>query len=231
MRAAKEGRLDIVEELLALGVDIAVTNADGCNALWLACYNGSHAIIERLIAAGIDIDLQNGNGASCLMYVSSNSKPDLVKLLLEKGANPKLKNFDDFSALDLAASVDCLKLLRRLACHAGCRVILRYFVYRDRPMAILRCNKCGLLRRTRRRPCRTERRLPKVPPKVRLFFIERLRLFRCAAELIASNRRPRLRTNASRAATAARLPWQYRSTCDGNHPTETGGTTMSSGAS
>ena len=46
-RAAKEGRLDIVEELLALGVDIAVTNADGCNALWLACYNGSHAIIER----------------------------------------------------------------------------------------------------------------------------------------------------------------------------------------
>ncbi len=115
MRAAKEGRLDIVDELLSLGVDISVTNADGCNALWLACYNGSHAIIERLLAAGIDIDLQNGNGATCLMYVSSNSKPDLVKLLLEKGANPKLRNFDDFSALDLAASVDCLKLLRKAA--------------------------------------------------------------------------------------------------------------------
>lgn len=115
MRAAKEGRLDIVDELLALGVDISVTNADGCNALWLACYNGSHAIIETLIAAGIDLDLQNGNGASALMYVSSNSKPDLVKLLLEKGANPTLKNFDDFSALDLAASVDCLKLLRKAA--------------------------------------------------------------------------------------------------------------------
>ncbi len=115
MRAAKEGRLDIVDELLSLGVDISVTNADGCNALWLACYNGSHAIIERLIAAGIDIDLQNGNGATCLMYVSSNSKPDLVKLLLEKGANATLKNFDDFSARDLAASVECLKLLRKAA--------------------------------------------------------------------------------------------------------------------
>lgn len=115
MRAAKEGRLDIVEELLAAGVDIAVTNADGCNALWLACYNGSHALIERLIAAGIDLDRQNGNGASCLMYVASNGKPDLVKLLLEKGANPRLKNFDDFSALDLAASVACLKLLRQAA--------------------------------------------------------------------------------------------------------------------
>ena len=115
MRAAKEGRLDIVDELLVLGVDISVTNVDGSNALWLACYNGSHEIIERLLAAGIDIDLQNGNGASALMYVSSNSKPDLVKLLLEKGANAKLKNFDDFSALDLAASVECLKLLRKAA--------------------------------------------------------------------------------------------------------------------
>ena len=115
MRAAKEGRLDIVEELLALGVDIAVTNADGCNALWLACYSGNRALIERLIAVGIDIDLQNGNGATCLMYVASNSKPDLVQLLLEKGANPKLKNFDDFTARDLAASLACLKLLKQVA--------------------------------------------------------------------------------------------------------------------
>ena len=115
MRAAKEGRLDIVEELIALGVDIAVTNADGCNALWLACYSGNRALIERLIAVGIDIDLQNGHGATCLMYVASNSKPDLVQLLLEKGANPKLKNFDDFTARDLAASLACLKLLKQVA--------------------------------------------------------------------------------------------------------------------
>lgn len=115
MRAAKLGRLDIVEELLSVGVDFSVLNADGCNALWLACYSGNHAVIERLIAAGIAIDHQNGNGASCLMYVSSNSKPDLVKLLLEKGADTQLKNFDDFSALDLAASVACLKLLRQAA--------------------------------------------------------------------------------------------------------------------
>ena len=62
-----------------------------------------------------DIDVQNGNGASCLMYVASNSKPDLVKLLLEKGANPNLRNFDDSSALDLAASLACLKLLKKAA--------------------------------------------------------------------------------------------------------------------
>ena len=112
MRAAKEGRLDVIEALLTYGVDIAVTNADGCNALWLACYNGSHAIIDRLLQAGIDIDRQNDNGATCLMYVASNSKPDLVSLLLERGANPRLANHDDFTALDLAGSLPCLKLLR-----------------------------------------------------------------------------------------------------------------------
>jgi ankyrin repeat protein len=115
MRAAKLGRLDIVEELLALGVDIEALNADGCNALWLACYNGDHALIGRLIAAGISLDRQNGNGATCLMYVASNSKPDLVKLLLDHGANAGLRNFDDFSALDLAASLECLKLLKKAA--------------------------------------------------------------------------------------------------------------------
>lgn len=112
MRACKEGRRDLVDELLTLGVDITVRNADGCNALWLACYNGDHGIVQRLLDAGIDIDLQNGNGATCLMYVSSNSKPDLVRLLLDNGADPSLKNFDDFTARDLAASIDCLKLLR-----------------------------------------------------------------------------------------------------------------------
>ena len=113
MRAAKEGRREIVTELLSLGVDGNILNADGCNALWLACYNGSHDIIEDLLQAGVDIDRQNGNGATCLMYVASNSKPDLVKLMLDRGANPKLKNFDDFSALDLAASLACLKLLKQ----------------------------------------------------------------------------------------------------------------------
>lgn len=112
MRAGKEGRLDIIDELLLLGVDLAVTNDDGCNALWLACYNGGHALIQRLLDAGIDIDRQNGNGATCLMYVSSNGKADLVKLLLDAGADTSLRNFDDFSALDLAATPACLKLLR-----------------------------------------------------------------------------------------------------------------------
>jgi ankyrin repeat protein len=115
MRAAKLGRSDIIDGLIALNVDLNTLNADGCNALWLACYNGDHRNIKTLVTAGININQQNGNGASCLMYVASNSKADLVQLLLELGADATLKSFDDFSALDLAANLACLKLLKNTA--------------------------------------------------------------------------------------------------------------------
>ena len=117
MRAAKLGRLDLIDPLLAHGAKVEVLNQDGCNALWLACYHGDHALIRRLVAAGTPIDQQNGNGASCLMYVSSNGRAVVVELLLELGADPTLKNFDDWTAQDLASSAGCLRALRRATAH------------------------------------------------------------------------------------------------------------------
>jgi ankyrin repeat protein len=115
MRAAKEGRLDIVDRTAAhLGVDLAVTNADGCNALWLACYNGSHAIIERLIAAGIDIDRQNGNGATCLMYVVVEQQARSGQAAAGTGRQPAARGTTTTSPPSIwPASLPCLKLLRK----------------------------------------------------------------------------------------------------------------------
>ena len=114
MRAAKLGRIELIDPLLAHGARVDVLNQDGCNALWLACYHGDPALVRKLVAVGAPIDQQNGNGASCLMYVSSNGKAELVEVLLELGADPTLKNFDDWTALDLAASPGCLRALRKL---------------------------------------------------------------------------------------------------------------------
>ena len=116
MRAALFGRIELVEELLALGVNIHLRNADGNNALWLACVSGSAAIIKRLLEAEIDIDNRNLTGATCLMYTSSSGRHDLLKLLLEHGADAFIRNDDDFLAIELAASEACLKLLRHTAC-------------------------------------------------------------------------------------------------------------------
>ena len=105
MRACQLGDSAVVAELLVLGARPQDRNSDGNQALWFACYSGNREIMELLIAAGADIDHQNDNGATCLMYAASSGKDDVVARLLEAGANIGLKTLDDFSALDMAASI------------------------------------------------------------------------------------------------------------------------------
>ncbi len=111
MHACRLGERAIVEALIAAGADLAATNGDGNNALWLACYHGDREIIDRLVAAGIAIDHQNDNGATCLMYAASSGKSQVVAQLLAAGADCGLTNHDDFTALDMAADLECLRLL------------------------------------------------------------------------------------------------------------------------
>ncbi|MDI1310415.1 MAG: ankyrin repeat domain-containing protein [Methylotenera sp.] len=115
MRAALFGNESLVTELLALGVNIHMRNLDGNNALWLACVSGNLAIIKLFLEAGIDIDNRNVTGATTLMYTASSGKHELTKLLLDHGADPFIRNDDDYLAIELAASEECLKLLRHTA--------------------------------------------------------------------------------------------------------------------
>jgi ankyrin repeat protein len=70
------------------------------------------ALVGLLVRAGVPIDHQNLTGATCLMYAASSAKPTIVRTLLGLGANPHLLSQDDYSALDMAASLECLQLLR-----------------------------------------------------------------------------------------------------------------------
>lgn len=113
MAAAWRGHTDRVEQLLASGVRLEATNGDGNNALWLACVNGEPALIRRLVAAGVPLDHANATGATALMYAASAGKAEVLRTLLDLGADPQLKSQDDFTALDMCASLDCLRLLRQ----------------------------------------------------------------------------------------------------------------------
>jgi ankyrin repeat protein len=111
--ASRRGEVQIVAELIEAGVNINHRNMDGTNALWSAVVANSETVADMLIAHGADIDNQNDNGATALMYASSNSKPEWVKYLLGKGANRTLKSLDDYTALDLANTIEILRLLRK----------------------------------------------------------------------------------------------------------------------
>lgn len=112
MHAAWRGKRDMLDQLLALKLPLDATNGDGNNAIWMACVHGEPDAIRSLAAHGVPIDHANLTGATALMYAASSGKADVVATLLDLGANPQLVTQDDFSALDMAASLDCLQLLR-----------------------------------------------------------------------------------------------------------------------
>jgi len=115
MKAAHLGQGAIIRELIAAGARLETTNADGNNALWLACVGGDLDVIDLLVEAGIDVDNRNHNSATALMYASSSGKAAVVARLLARGADTAAETLDGFTALDMAASLQCLALLR----HAG----------------------------------------------------------------------------------------------------------------
>lgn len=112
MHAAWRGSTVMVEALLEAGVPLNAVNHDGNNALWLACVHGEPGLIRTLVANGVPIDHANLVDATALMYAASAGKPLVVATLLELGADPHLVSQDDFTALDMAASRECLQLLR-----------------------------------------------------------------------------------------------------------------------
>lgn len=112
MKASREGLGPMVGGLIAAGAEVNAKNSDGNNALWLACVGNHLDIIDMLIAAGIDIDNRNDNGATALMYCASAGKGPVVAHLLARGADIRAETLDGFSAMDLAATEECLNHLR-----------------------------------------------------------------------------------------------------------------------
>jgi rhodanese-related sulfurtransferase len=115
MKASHRGQTKIVRALIAAGSELNARNADGNNALWLACVGSHLDVISALIKAGIDIDNRNDNGATPLMYAASAGKAAVVERLLAAGASLTPETLDGFTALDMAATIECLTLLRRAA--------------------------------------------------------------------------------------------------------------------
>ncbi len=112
MRAAQQGHLAWVEQLIDQGADVTLRNDDQNPALWFACFSNNVALVSRLIGAGADLDNQNVNGATCLIYAASTGKLDVLRTLVEAGADLSLETLDGFTALDSAATLPVLRFLQ-----------------------------------------------------------------------------------------------------------------------
>ena len=91
--AAMNGRTDVVELLLAAGVDPSTKNKWGNSPLQWACNKGFAEVAKLLLAVpGIDIAAPDANGDTNLAIAAMNGRADVVKLLLAAGASASTKN-------------------------------------------------------------------------------------------------------------------------------------------
>jgi len=111
MRAAYQGPPAIVAELLQAGARVNACNSDGGQPLWLACVGDDPEIVGMVIAAGADLDHKNVNGSTALMYAASAGKAKALAKLLAAGADLDYE-LDGVGALDMAATLECLNLMR-----------------------------------------------------------------------------------------------------------------------
>ncbi|MCY3945968.1 MAG: ankyrin repeat domain-containing protein, partial [Anaerolineaceae bacterium] len=82
MRAAHDGNLATVQNLLASGADVNGQDAWGRSALHEAAFWGHERVIARLLRAGADVHLQDLGGRTPLDEVFHSADPDSIQLLL-----------------------------------------------------------------------------------------------------------------------------------------------------
>lgn len=81
MYAAFEGRLGILERLLAHGADVNAVAPNGSTALMFAARNGHLEVVRRLLDTDIDLDQQNDRGFTAETWAASNGNTTIAELI------------------------------------------------------------------------------------------------------------------------------------------------------
>lgn len=113
LRAAGDGRVDDLRQMLSDGLDSNTTDLDGNQALAVAAASGQIAAIEFLVQSGARVDLP-GNGGTPLMVAASRGNVAGMRTLLSLGANARWHDRRGVTPLLKAAgshSVGAVKLL------------------------------------------------------------------------------------------------------------------------
>ncbi len=113
--AAKEGNLDLFDQLINMGADGTVLNPGGKNALHVVCdqrvevdnkakQTDQLAMARKLVALGVDVNAQDKKGQTPLHCASRNPNAGVVAHLLEHGADENLQDERGWRPADVAVA-------------------------------------------------------------------------------------------------------------------------------
>ena len=116
LETARQGHNNIVQTLIAAGVDVNLTDQYGTTALILASANGRNLVVQTLLTAkDINVNKINMFGwTALLMAVENNQKLVVQTLLTVKDINLDEVDLDGNTALKLAFLYNHLELAELL---------------------------------------------------------------------------------------------------------------------
>jgi uncharacterized protein len=103
-KAAQDGDMTAVKELLAKGANVNAKDDKGRTALlWVAPARDNPEMVKVLIAKGADVNAKDNDGETALMIAASQSNPGIMAELLDAGAEVDATNKAGGTALMAAA--------------------------------------------------------------------------------------------------------------------------------
>ena len=91
-RAAIDGDLAAVGDLLAEGLPIDARDSDGRTPVMAATAARQTAAVRALLGAGADVDIRGNDLANPFLYAGAEGLLDILRLANEAGADPALTN-------------------------------------------------------------------------------------------------------------------------------------------
>lgn len=113
-RAAHDGHLSKVRELIEKGVNVNAKSDDDATPLLGACQNGHIDIVKLLLDKGADINTKAKYGSTALLLSSMNGHITVVKALIEKVADVNVKAKNGWTPLMIASQNGHVRVVETL---------------------------------------------------------------------------------------------------------------------
>ena len=139
--SSANGRIDLVQRLLARGADVNKRDEFLQTPLDVASHHGRLAIAKTLIKYGADANSRDIVGWTPLHTAARHGHVDIVELLLDKGADIHATEREGYTALHIASANGYLEIVRSLL-ERGANVQIRD-VYGLTPSELQRALQSG----------------------------------------------------------------------------------------